>query len=100
MDLFQLNPASRLPHTPFKDINGVRQDILNQLNKAALSYNAKMTRTPATQGTIKSLKPIVSNDRRGRGHFIRAPSIESSKEIHFNKLRNRTLAKVIIGGQL
>lgn len=32
-----------------------------------------------------------------RGHFIRAPSIESNKQIGLNRERNRTLAKVNIG---
>lgn len=79
LDLFQLNPASRLPHTPLKDLTGVRQEILNHINKTALSYTAKIGRSPANQGTIKSLKPIGGNERKGRGQLVRAPSIESSK---------------------
>ena len=28
LDLFELNPASRIPHTSYKQLSGVRQDIL------------------------------------------------------------------------
>lgn len=68
-----------------------------------MAYN-KLTRSPpitATIGSIKSVKSNLNKDRKIRGHFMRkAPSVESSKEIPFNKLRNKTLARVVIGGNL
>ena len=33
LDLFELNPASRIPHTPLKNLSGVKEDIMSQLNK-------------------------------------------------------------------
>jgi len=101
LDLFSLNPASRIPNTPYKNLAGVRQEILEHINKASMKYNNKLNRTPLTQGTINQVVrglTNVNNEKMPRRYMIRAPSIESSKEIQFNKLRNKTLAKVNIIG--
>ena len=65
-----------------------------------MSYVGKGNRTPLTQVSIKSVKPLQRKDVSGGGHFVRAPSVESNKKIGFNRLRNRTLAKVNIGSML
>ena len=63
-----------------------------------MAYNKFQRNVPPLQTSIKSVRPTLTKDRSNRGgHFVRAPSIESSKEITFNKLRNRTIAKVNIG---
>jgi len=65
----------------------------------AYSNNNKMIRSPMTQGNIKQIRglPVLPSDKITRRVMVRAPSIESSKEIAFNKLRNKTIAKVNIG---
>lgn len=79
LDLFELNPASRIPQTSMKHLAGVRQEILDQINKTSLAYNnSKLPKTPpviSTQGHIKSTKPAVLKERMVRGHLMRAPSI-------------------------
>jgi len=83
---------------------GVRQEILEHINKASMTYNNKLNRTPLTQGTIKQVRGLTNgltngnNEKMPKRYMVRAPSIESSKEIQFNKLRNKTLAKVNILG--
>jgi hypothetical protein len=58
-----------------------------------ISFNKeKITRSQQNRQIIRG----GVNVERGRG-WLRAPSIESSKEIGFNKLRNRTIAKINIG---
>jgi hypothetical protein len=85
-----------------KNLAGVKQEILDHLNKTSMTYSNKLIKGPSTQGNIKISKVMVmgTNDRRPKGYFVRAPSIDSNKEIPFNRLRNRTLAKVNIGNQL
>jgi hypothetical protein len=82
-----------------KTLAGVRQEILDHVNKSALTY-MKQSKSPitVTQTSIKSGKQTSTRNRLNRGHLVRAPSIESGKNIVFNKLRNRTIAKVNIGG--
>lgn len=82
-----------------KNVAGVRQEILDQINKTSIAYQ-KIARSPvvSTQGSIKTSKPLINRERLGRGQLHRAPSIESSKGVPFNKLRNKTIAKVNIGG--
>jgi hypothetical protein len=55
LDLYELNPASRVPHTPMKSLAGVRQEIMNQLNKISMSY--KIVRTPLVVGSGKVSRP-------------------------------------------
>ena len=83
-----------------KNLAGVKQEILDHLNKTSMTYSNKLIKGPSTQGNIKISKAIGANDRRLKGYFVRAPSIDSNKEIPFIRLRNRTLAKVNIGNQL
>ena len=102
LDLFSLNPASRIPNTPFKNLAGIRQEILEHINKTNMTYssNNKMVRSPITQGNIRQIRglPILQTDKIAKRILVRAPSIESSKEVPLNKLRNKTIAKVNIGG--
>ena len=84
-----MNPASRIPHTSLKSLSGIKEDINNQLTKGTPFNREKITRSKAN-------KPFRINPERGRA-WIRAPSIESNKEKAFNKLRNRTIAKINIG---
>lgn len=65
-----------------------------------MTYNNKLNRSPVTQGNIKQVRGLTNaqNDKMPKRYMVRAPSIESSKEIQFNKLRNKTLAKVNIIG--
>lgn len=92
LDLFELNPASRIPHTSMKSLAGIKEEISNQLTKGALFNKEKIARTPVTTKQIR----MGGNMDRGRG-WIKVPSISSSKDIGFNKLRNRTIAKINIG---
>jgi hypothetical protein len=89
LDLFELNPASRIPHSPLKSLSNIKEEISNQLTKGTPFNRDKITRSQAN-------KPFRIIGERGRG-WIRAPSIESNKDICFNKLRNRTIAKINIG---
>lgn len=69
LDLFEFNPASRIPHTPMKNLQGVRQEILTHINKVSMSYKEKFIRSqpkPVRMGTF--------NDKR-KGGFMRAPSV-------------------------
>ena len=38
LDLFEKNPFSRVPTTPFKDLNGIRKEIGTQLTKQGKDY--------------------------------------------------------------
>lgn len=75
-----------------KSLAGIKEEIGNQLTKGVTFNKEKITRTQVTTKQIR----IGGNIDRGRG-WMRAPSISSSKEIGFNKLRNRTIAKINIG---
>lgn len=82
-----------------KNLNGIKQEIMDHMNKTSMTYNNKLLRNPVTQGNIKPLRHLgVLNEKNQKKYLIRAPSIESSKDICFNKLRNKTIAKVNIGG--
>jgi hypothetical protein len=74
-----------------KTLGSIKEEIVNQLTKVTPFSKEKIARSQAN-------KPIRigMNMERGRG-WIRAPSIASGKEIGFNKLRNRTIAKINIG---
>jgi hypothetical protein len=53
LDLFELNPASRVPHTSFKTLNGVKEEIANQLNKLTPFNKEKVVRSqPQNRGKI------------------------------------------------
>jgi hypothetical protein len=64
------------------------------------SSNNKMARSPMTQGNIKQIRGFhnLATDKIAKRIMVRAPSIESTKDITFNKIRNKTIAKVNIGG--
>jgi hypothetical protein len=89
LDLFELNPASRIPHTHLKSLANIKEEISNQLTKGTPFNRDKITRSQAN-------KPLRVMPERPRG-WVRAPSIDSSKENALNKLRNRTVAKINIG---
>ena len=97
LDLFQLNPASRVPNTNGKTLNGLREEIAGHINKVTGAYREKLIRSePANRfGRLRG-----RNDERGKIPPIRNSSI-TTKEIPMGmglaKPRNRTLAKVNIG---
>jgi hypothetical protein len=78
-----------------KNLNGLRIEISEHINKINNTYKDKfVTKT----GQFKIVNKLISNDKilPPRRFLIRAPSIATSKEIAFNKLRNKTIAKINI----
>jgi hypothetical protein len=56
LDLFGLNPASRIPNTHYKTIDEVRKEILTQLQGGTNSYFVrKFVTKPHSQQTIQSM---------------------------------------------
>jgi hypothetical protein len=45
LDLFQLNPASRIPNTPGKTLSGVREEVSNYISKVGAVYRDKLIRS-------------------------------------------------------
>lgn len=56
LDLFGLNPASRIPNTHYKTIDEIRKEILTQLQGGSNSYFVrKFVTKPHSQQTIQSM---------------------------------------------
>jgi hypothetical protein len=56
LDLFGLNPASRIPNTHYKTIEEIRKEILTQLQGGANSYFVrKFVTKPQSQQAIQSM---------------------------------------------
>ena len=86
-----MNPASRVPHSTMKTLEGVKKEVENQINKISPNFKDNYIRTQPTKKLIR----MGTNGDRGRG-IIRGPSLQYNKDIGLNKHRNKTLTKVNI----
>lgn len=104
LDLFGLNPASRIPNTPYKTVDEIRKEILAQLQGANSSYFVrKFVGKPHSQQTIHSLstqhkktpKTINSFTNIQQKPFVDTVSVEKKVILassHFIFLQSKTLS--------
>lgn len=72
LDLFSLNPASRLPNTQFKNVDNLRKELISILQYAANQTNfRKYLLKPFSQ---QSIKP---NSQPSQGSVCGAKTINS-----------------------
>lgn len=74
LDLFGLNPASRIPNTPYKTIDEIRKEIFSQLQGGNSSYFVrKFITKPQSQQTIHSLSTQLKKAPKTINSFTYIP---------------------------